>query len=544
MLRQKDGLSDGGTAVRRKSILASIVFAMVAAACGGGDSDDTSTGTGTAGRADPNAEVRIAGAEDTWPDQGEGVKSTTFAYPPNFNVYDPLIYLASDYTLKPGLAERWEFIEPGTWRFHLRRNVTFHSGKPFTADDVMWTWAERQMEAKVLTTITSTLGPDSVKKIDDFTVDFTPRVTNNRIPEQIVHPEAAIVPRGNHFDTLPADGTGPFKVVDYKRKESVTLERNDAYWGPKPQVRRLSVRFLPDAQTRIEALRSGQVDFVMDLPPDATRSIESDPNLRVVRSKPGRNHLIYINKSGQPPHELGADKAVRQAVSLAIDRKAYTETVFEGNADPGRWMAPESVLGSSASLVAPVPFAPAQARTVLENAGWSPGPDGIRTKDGKRLSLTLLGTSEIPESAGQFLQAQLKDVGIEVAIKKTPDTATRNTLYRAGDYTLDLEPPNQNDGNPAFLPVLRMHSKQPNTTQFAPGGQFDVLAERSLAAKTTAEVQQLSAQMMKILINDEFIVAPVAGIFRIYGMNKSVSFTDPHPSQTNQTWFSLSKSAE
>ena len=408
----------------------------------------------------------------------------------------------------------------------------------------MWTWAERQMEAKVLTTITATLGPDSIKKVDDFTVDFTPRVTNNRIPEQIVHPEGAIVPRGNHFDTLPADGTGPFKVVDYRRKESVTLERNDAYWGTKPQVRRLSVRFLPDAQTRVEALRSGQVDFVMDLPADATPSVESDSKLRVVRSRPGRNHLIYINKSGQPPHELGAEKAVREAVSLAIDRKAYTETVFEGNADPGRWMAPESVLGSSASLVAAIPYDPTRARTVLENAGWKVGSDGIRTRDGKRLSLTLLGTSEIPESSGQFLQAQLKDVGIDVVIKKTPDTATRNTLYRAGDYTLDLEPPNQNDGNPAFLPVLRMATRQPNTAQFAPGGEFDVLADRSLAVPTTAEVQQLAARMMKILINDEFIVVPVAGIYRIYGMSKSVRFTDPHPSQTNQTWFSLSKSAE
>ncbi|MFN2609057.1 MAG: ABC transporter substrate-binding protein [Acidimicrobiales bacterium] len=525
----------------RKAFLGAVLVAMLAVACGGGGSKGAS-GSSSAGKADPNAEVRIGAGEDTWPDQGKADKSTTFAYPLNVGTFDTLVVLGSDYSLQPGLATSWELVPPTTWRFHLRQGVVFSNGKPFTADDVMWTWAEKQKTGKTGDG-SNTLGDDSVKKVDDFTVDFTPTSVNNRFPEQVLHPEGAIVPRGNNFDTLPEVGTGPFKVVDYKPKESVTLVRNDLYWGPqKAQVRQLTIRFLPDNQTRLQALKSGQEDMILDLPPDAVSGVKAGPNLRVVSSKPGRNELIYINKSGTPPHDLGADLSIRKAVSLAIDRKAYVNTVFDGNADQGRWMGPESVLGPYANIVTPVPFDPAQAKSVLDADGWKVGSDGIRVKDGRRLSLTYLGTPEIQPAAPQFLQAELKDVGIDMVIKATPDTATRNQLYRAGDYDLDFEPPNQNDGNPAFLPVLRMYSKNPNTAQFAPGGMFDDLAAQSLAAADHAQVQQLSAQMMKILVDDQYIVVPVAGLYRIYGMTKAVNLGDPHPSQTNQSWVSLTKS--
>jgi len=526
--------------VRRKAILFALILGMFAAACGGGDETGTG-GAGSQGAADPNAEIRIAAAEDQWPDNGAGAKATHFMYVHNVNLYEPLVYLGSDYSLKPGLAERWELQPDGkTWRFFLRRNVQFHDGSPFGADDVVWTWGVRQPEGKTLPTVANTLGPDSVEKIDDFTVDFTPVQSNLRIPEQIVHPEGAIVKRGTHNDTAPYAGTGPWKYVSYTPKQNAVFERNDAYWGEKPKAKRMTIQFLPDPQTRLEALKAGQVDFVIDLPPDAARSLESDDRYRVVRSKFGRTHLIYVNKT---EGRLTAEKAVREAVAHAIDRKSYVDVVLDGNGDPGRWMAPPGVLGSAADDVAAVPLDPNRAKKVLEDAGWVPGSDGIRMKGDRRLSLKLLGQQEVPESALLVIQSNLKAVGIDVEIKKTPDAATRNALYSSGkgDFDLDLEPPNQNDGNPAFLPVLRMYSKNANTAQFAPGGRFDVEAEKALAAKTTPEVQKASATMMKILSNEEYIVVNLANVYRIYGMARNVNFTDPHPSFTNQTWFSLSK---
>lgn len=510
--------------------------AALLAACG------SSPGGGPSSRsADLLATVRMAAGEDQWPVQGTGAKSTTFAYPLNVNVYEPLIYLASDYTLKPGLASSWQLIAPTTWRFHLRRGVKFHDGTPFTADDVIWTWKTRQQLGKTLGTVTSTLGPDSVRKVDDFTVDFVPVVPNLRLPEQIVHPEGAIVPNGKDFDSSPPVGSGPFKVLSYAPGQSVSLQRFEGYWGRKPSARQLAVRFLPDDQTRVQALQSGQVDFILDIPPPSVAAVKANPQFHVVASKAGENQLIYIDKSGQPPHDLGADPAVRQAVSLSLDRVAYVSTAFDGNADPGRWMAPKSVLGPYADLVAPVPYDPRKAGTVLDGAGWQVGPGGIRAKAGRPLSLDLIGWAAVTPVSFQFLQAQMRQVGIQANIKAAPDTPTYNNYYKSGAFDLDLEIPNQNDGNPAFLPVLRMYSKNPNTQKFAPGGQFDVLAMAALSSTTTAGVQKASAQMQQMLINQDYIVVPVAGVRRLYAMTAKVDLTDPHPSQTNQVWTSLVK---
>jgi peptide/nickel transport system substrate-binding protein len=258
-----------------------------------------------------------------------------------------------------------------------------------------------------------------------------------------------------------------------------------------------------------------------------------------VRARPGRNQLIYVNKTGKGPNDLGADRAIRQAVSLAIDRKVYVDAVFEGNAEPGRWMAPAFVLGKFAESVPPPRYDPAAARRLLDEAGWRPGADGVRIKDGRRLALELIGWAEVSPAAFQVIQAQLRDIGIDVTIKKAPDRPTYLNLYRNTQFDLDLEVPNQNDGNPAFLPVLRMYTKSTGTERFAPGGRFDEWAERALAATSTDDVRRASAEMMQILIHQEFIVIPLAGVYRIYAMKRNVSFTDPHPSQTNQSWLSL-----
>ncbi len=519
--------------MRRSLVICILVFSVASAAY-----------TAPSTTIDPDAEVRIGAAEDRWPVDGAGVKSTHFAYPINVNVYETLIVLASDYTLRPGLAERWELIPPNTWRFHLRRGVKFHNGQAFTADDVMWTWAERQWEGKALSTVANTLGQDSVKKVDDFTLDITPRVPNLRLPEQILHPNGSIVPRGRHLDSVPAIGTGPFKVAAYRTGQRAVLERFEGYWDPKPRVKRLVVRFLPDPLIRVEALKAGEVDLIMDAPPDGLASIEKDSRFRVVRSRPGRNQLIYVNKTGKPPYDLGADIKIRQAVALAIDRKAYVATAFEGNAEPGRWMAPQFVLGKYADMVSPVLYNPLGAKRILEEAGWRLGPDGIRVKDGRRLALEIIGWAEVTPTAFQVLQAQLREVGIELNIKKAPDQPTYSNYYRNTQFDLDLEVPNQNDGNPAFLPVLRMYSKNRGTERFAPGGKFDEWAERALAAPTRSDVQRASAEMMRILLKDEYIVIPLAGVYRIYAMKRHLNLLDPHPSQTNQSWYSLEVSRQ
>ncbi len=511
--------------------LAAAVELLTACGSAAGQPSATAAAINTA------ATVNVAYGEDDWAPNGVGVKSTTYMYQLNMNVYEPLIYLAPDYTLKPGLATSWEQTNPTTWRFHLRQGVKWHDGTAFTADDVNYTWGTRQKQGATLSTVASTL--DHVTKVDDFTIDFITTAPNYRLAQQIVHPEGAIVQVGKNFDSSPAIGTGPFKVVDYTPSQGAHFQRWDGYWGQKAQVAAINLRFIPDDQTRIQALQSGQVDFIIGVPALSVAPIKANATMRIVEAKQGRNQLIYIDKDGVAPHSIGADPAVRQAVSLGIDRNAYVKTVFDNNADPGHWMAPPFVLGSAADSVTAPAYNPTKAKQVLDAAGWTVQGDGSRAKGGTPLALDLIGWAEVTAVAFQFLQSQLGQVGVKINIKQAADTPTYNNYYKNTQFDLDLEVPNQNDANPAFLPVLRMYSKNSGTGHYAPGAQFDALAAQSFTATSTADVQNLAAQMMQELINTDYIVVPLAGVRRIFGMKSTINLLDPHPSLTNQTWLSL-----
>lgn len=496
-----------------------LVLACLAAACsGGGDGPEPTTANLAR-----TGEVRIGVGEDIWPLTGQGATARHFAAGElNAGVYEPLVAMAPDFTVRPGLAERWEMVGPATWRFHLRPNVTWHDGRRFGADDVVWSWTGREA---LLRSVSGTL--QTVTKVDDLTVDFVSTSPNLRLPEQLVHPEGPIVPKDAHNDAEPPVGTGPFKVVEYQARRQLVVERFDGYWGPKARAERLTFRFMPDAEVRLEALRSGEVDMVTGVPRDEAAAVESDGRFQVVRAPAGITQVLTFNASGQ----YAADRVIRQAVSLAVDRSRYVAEVLGGNGEPGRWMSPPAVLGAAASTVAPSPFDPARARQVLDEAGWKVGPEGIRLSGARRLSLIFLGGPAVPESGLRFIAAQLKDVGIETSVRKAHDIRTGEQNRDRG-YDVELAMPNQNDANPAFLLASRA----------APDPDYSALAAQVAGATSREEVQRLAATMTAAIVNRDFSIVPVAGVFHVYGMRQGVTLGEPHPSAINQTWATLAPS--
>lgn len=458
--------------------------------------------------------------EDIWPLTGVGPSAKHFAAGElNVGVYEPLVSLAPDFSVRPGLAERWEMVAPATWRFHLRAGVTFHDGRPFGADDVIWSWTGREFMPR---SVAGTL--DTVVKVDDLTVDFVSTSPNLRLPEQLVHPEGPIVPKGSHNDAVPPVGTGPFKVVDYQPRRLVTVERFDGYWGAKAKAERLTFRFMPEPDVRLEALRRGEVDVVAGLPREGTASVEADKRFHVVRASAGATQILSFNAAGP----FGADRAVRQAVSLAVDRPRYVKEILGGNGEPGRWTSPPAALGAAASAVAPSVFDPARARQVLDDAAWLPGPDGTRMIGPRRLSMVLIGGPLVPEAGMRLLAAQLKDVGVDVVVKKAFDIRTAEQNRDRG-YDVELATPNQNDANPAFL----------LTSRVASDSEYAALVAQSTTATSRDEVQRAAAAMTALLVNRDFSVVPVAGVFQVYGMRAGIELGEPHPSAISQTWATL-----
>jgi peptide/nickel transport system substrate-binding protein len=492
-----------------------VVLAALAAACSGGGGGDAATGP----PASPG-EVRIAVGEDIWPLTGAGPSSRHFAAGElNAGVYEPLLSMGPDFTVRPGLAERWEMVGPATWRFHLRAGVRFHDGRSFGADDVVWSWTGRQLMPR---SVSATL--DTVVKVDDLTVDFVSTSPNLRLPEQLVHPEGPIVPKGAHNDSTPPVGTGPFKVVDYQPRRELVVERFDGYWGPKARATRLTFRFLPDADVRMEALRKGEVDVVAGVPRESASALEADTRFHVVRAPAGATQVLSFNGAGP----FGSDRAVRQAVSLSVDRARYVAEVLGGNGEPGRWTSPPAVLGPAASTVPAPVFDPAEARRILDAAGWRAGADGTRAIGPRRLTLVLIGGPLVPEAGMRLVAANLKEVGIEVTVRKAFDIRTGEENRDRG-FDVELGVPNQNDANPAFL----LASRTP------PDGDYAALIERAVTAPSRDEVQRAAAAMTAAVVSRDFSVIPLAGVSQIYGMRAGVDLGEPHPSAINQTWATL-----
>jgi peptide/nickel transport system substrate-binding protein len=471
-------------------------------------------------------EVRVAVGEDIWPLTGQGPSSKTFAAGQlSVNVYEPLLTLGSDFTVRPGLAERWEMAGPTTWRFFLRHDVQFHDGRHFTADDVVWSWTGRQF---LPASVTSTLV--AVTKVDDYTVDFVSSAPDFELPAALVHPEGAIVPNHAANDSMPPVGTGPYKVVEYVPRQRVVVERFDNYWGPKPTVRRLTFLFVPDAQARVAALMSAAVDVAADPPPEAVTALQADKRFHVVESSTGAVQALAINAAPATP---GADLAVRRALALALDRPAYVATILRGHGEAGRWLSPSAVLGASAALVDPVAFDPAQARAALDGAGWTLGPDGIRSKGGRRLTLVLVAGPDVSDAATSFVQSGLKNVGIEVGVKKASDIAGYQQLRTAG-FDLDLAVSNQNDGEPAFL-VSGRAAGPLAPKDLALGDQVAA----TLTADTADAAQRAAADLTRSLVDIDVVAVPLAGVPRIYAMRRGVDMVDAHPSAINQSWSAL-----
>lgn len=515
---------------------------LITAACAG----PTPAGGGATPAASPQAqlaavqELTVAAGRDDY--RTDAKRNLTGMFPLNANIYETLVTLSPTYQVEPGLAAKWEFRAPNTYRFTLRDGVKFHDGTPLTANDV------KAVMDRMAGAGGGTVGVDekSAVVVDPMTVDITPKRTNLRALQQLVHPSWGIHKAGADVVAKPV-GTGPFKFVSYTKGERIVVERNENYWGDKPTLQKITFRFIPDPNTRVLALQAGEVQVATEIPRESAKTVATG-DLRLVTSKPGAYEAMYVNIRGTGDYATGKEKAVREAVAYAIDKRAVVENVWQGNAEISQTMIPPGILGAAASAVKGTTRDVNRAKQVLDAAGWVPGPDGIRAKGGQRLVLEMVvgyPTAEIHKPLPEFAQAQLKEVGIEVKITTTPDTASYEKRLASGAQGhLWVEAGSQNDGNPCFLPELLFTSPEPGGDEeqnmygnaFALGAKFDDAAKKCREATGVPEVQRAAADMMKVLIDDEFVVIPLAGTFRLYGASSKVLDLVAHPAGVHQRW--------
>jgi len=338
--------------------------------------------------------------------------------------------------------------------------------------------------------------------------------------------------------------SGAFKVSEYAAQERLVVERNEEYSGEAAKLDKITFRFFPDDTTRLLALQNGEVDLITDVPQGILSTLENRPGTTIEQSTVGNVTMMYVARrtAAGAPRVLD-DVRLRRAVAASIDTKSFVEGFLDGNAEQINTVSPPSVLGEFADMVKGIPFDKAEAGRLLDEAGWTRQGDGIRTKDGQPLTLSIV-FARVDLSTIEFVQAQLRAVGIDAQIKQL-DAGAYRTALDTGDYDLDVSQPSQNDANPAFLTALRWYSQATgkNAKIISPGAgtKFDGLITQTLAAKDDTTLRRTAAEAMAELMDVEVGGIPLSGNYRTFAMSDKVKGVEIHPSGTNQRWATVFK---
>lgn len=236
-------------------------------------------------------------------------------------------------------------------------------------------------------------------------------------------------------------GTGPFMFKEWVKQDHVTIVKNPDYnWAPAPFERNgaayldeITFRIIPEASTRAVTLENGEVDMTEDLTPDDFNRLTDSGEFQGLKVKTtGMPYDIMINVTKPPTDEL----AVRQALQFATNKQAIVDTLFTGIFEPAYAPVDPGTLGFDESLESIYPFDPDKARQLLDDAGWTVGPDGMRSKDGQPLEILFINLAGFGfDDIAQLMQAQFKDIGVTMNITQQSFPAVQEALHR-GEHNL------------------------------------------------------------------------------------------------------------
>jgi len=344
---------------------------------------------------------------------------------------DTLVSLDWDMrTVRPGLAERWEISPDGrTYTFHLRRDVTFCDGRPMTAADVVYS-INRWIDPATRSPVRWRAGPvKEIRARDDFTVEYELNEPFGELLYQLTLFFASVVDRhaverlGQNHGVQGFNGTGPYCWVSWTPRQELVLQRHPNYrWGPpiyqnpSPQVERVIWRVIPEANTRLAAIQTGQADVTQYIPHIAVAQLRNVPTVRMSQQP---NYFWDHFMGFKVDKPVVNDPAVRRAINLAVNREAIVRATWFGNAQPADAYVNPNTTGFDPEAARMVPtYNPDEARRVLDAAGWAPGADGIRARNGERASFLVYGlqTAEARRYL-EAIQADLRRVGIEMRVQ-------------------------------------------------------------------------------------------------------------------------------
>ena len=416
-----------------------VVWACVgAAACGGDDDDDEAVGgdgssavtegDGTSAVTEGDGTSAVTEGDGTSAATGGGGEMTprlvagTDAEPTTLDIQaiddnglalatwsinEGLVDFDPQGTIEPILAEELPVIDeedPTIWHVKLREGIEFTDGTPLNAEAVKFN-VERIMDPEYGSVLAEELGGlTSATVIDELNVDLVteapdPLLINRLRRLRLVSPTAAAEAT---YSENPV-GTGPYVFGEWRRGQSLTLRANPEYWGePKPTIEEVEIRFIPDANTRISALQSGEISVAVNPPDSQVGSLQEEPNLQILFVEGGESGSTRLNTSTAPYDDV----RFRQALNYALDKETMSTQLFDGLYPVQDCnLAPPGVQGHNDELEA-YPYDPDMARQLMSEAGVEEG-----------FTVEFIGSSNVYGSDREIQETMAsywRDIGLEV----------------------------------------------------------------------------------------------------------------------------------
>jgi peptide/nickel transport system substrate-binding protein len=533
---------------RNAALGAALAIALSLTACAG-----TSASTDAADSAPVDGgDLTFAIANDPISLNPSGIGSGNDTFYVTRQLVDSLLYQNPETTeLEPWLAESYTANDDATsFTFVLRDDVTFSDGTPLTASDVKATFDDMVAAGALSAAVTLFVGYKETTVIDEHTVrvDFT--TPNAAFPNSaasvalgIVSASSLDVPFADRATGDSVVGTGPFTLDTYTKDTSTVLTKRDDYaWSPESRENQgaahldsVTFQVVPEASVRTGSLTSDQVDVIGGVQPIDVDTLTASDLPIVSRGNPGVSFGVYFNV-GRP---IVADIAVREALSYATDATEIRDTSLNDLFNVGTSVLAETT-PSFADESADFTFDAKKAASLLDAAGWKKGSDGIREKDGERLSLVVAWISNFGpnQTSLEVLQQQYKDVGVELTLEGG-DVPKFLELQKSGAFDISWQNLSRADGD-----VLRTTFSIVSSNYFhLDDPTLEGLLQQQLATGDPDARNAVLAEAQK-RIATQFYQIPVHELTTILGTQKTVSGIELGADSRVDSLVDAAKSAE
>lgn len=427
--------------------LAGLMAASLAGCGGAGNTAETTTAAGT--------ETSAAASETGFSEAKEELVFVNYRDIRDLNphlyagemyaqemLYETLVNITAD-GYEGCLAESWDISDDGkTYTFHIRDGVKFSDGEVCDANaikanfDAIIENKDRHTWLEMMNLLVGVSAPDDKTFVIELSEPYYPLLTELGVtrPFAMISPKA--MKDGSTKDGVNAYiGTGPYVLTDFVTDEYAIFEANENYWGEQPKIKKITVKVIPDNQTRILALEKGEIDMIFGknmIDADAINQYTGNDKFTVSLSDPTSTRQIVLNTT----RDVLADKEVRQALQHATNKQAISDGIFYGLEQPADTLFAKTVPYCDIDLE-PYAYDVELAQSMLDEAGWVVGADKIREKDGQKLNIDLLYNSDsVTEKAiAEYLQSEYQKIGISLNIHGEEEQSYRDNM-KAGNFDM------------------------------------------------------------------------------------------------------------